>query len=184
ERQVGLVFVFFFLFRRKAFAADIGDVVVARTDAARLFLLFGGLAVSLDLLGALELRCSLGFRAGIGGFEVDDLAKQRRAFVELIAPDDQRLERQRAFAEAADHGFAAGLDALCDRNFAFARQQLHRAHFAQIHANRIVGAVGRFLLLGGRKGSAAGRCELAAFALFVGAGIIIVAAGRGFLGFF
>ena len=47
-----------------------------------------------------------------------------------------------------DHRLAAGLDALGDRDFALARQQLDRAHFAQIHAHGIVGALGRLLLLG------------------------------------
>jgi hypothetical protein len=42
-----------------------------------------------------------------------------------------------------DHRLAAGLDALGDGDLALARQQLHRAHLAQIHAHRIVGAVGR-----------------------------------------
>ena len=41
----------------------------------------------------------------------------------------------------ADHQLAAGLDALGDGDFAFARQKLDRAHLAQIHAHRIVGAV-------------------------------------------
>ena len=72
-------------------------------------------------------------------------------FVELVAPDDDGLEGQRALAEARDHRLAAGLDALGDGDFALARQKLDRAHLAQIHAHRIVGAVGR-LLLGGRGG--------------------------------
>src|SRR5436190_1146844 len=37
--------------------------------------------------------------------------------------------------------FAAGLDAFRNRDFAFARQQFHRAHLAQIHADGIVGAL-------------------------------------------
>ena len=55
-----------------------------------------------------------------------------------------RLEGERAFAQAGDHHLAAGLDALGDGDFALARQQLDRAHLAQIHAHRIVGAVGGF----------------------------------------
>ena len=47
------------------------------------------------------------------------------------------------FAEAGDHGLAAGLDALGDGDLALAREQLDRAHLAEIHADRIVGAVGR-----------------------------------------
>src|SRR3982750_2662257 len=89
----------------------------------------------------------LGVGAGIGGFEIDDVAKEDLSFVEFIAPDDDGLERQRAFAEARDHRLAAGLDALCDGDFAFARQQLHRTHLAQIHADGIVGALAGLGLL-------------------------------------
>src|SRR5262249_56204968 len=40
------------------------------------------------------------------------------------------------------------LDALGDRDLALARQKLHRAHFAQVHAHRIIRALGRLLGLG------------------------------------
>ncbi len=65
------------------------------------------------------------------------------AFVQLVAPDDDGLEGQRAFAQAGDHRLAAGLDALGDGDLALAREQLHRAHVAQVHAHGIVGALGR-----------------------------------------
>ena len=90
----------------------------------------------------------LGVGARIGRFEIDDVAQENFAFVELVAPDDDGLEGQRAFAQAGDHRLAAGLDALGDGDFALARQQLDRAHLAQIHAHRIVGALGRLLGLG------------------------------------
>ncbi len=83
----------------------------------------------------------LGVGAGVGGFEIDDVAKEDLSFVEFVAPDDDGLEGQRAFAEARDHRLAAGLDALGDGDFALARQQLDRAHLAQIHAHGIVGAL-------------------------------------------
>src|SRR5262249_62164843 len=60
------------------------------------------------------------------------------------APDDNGLERQRARAQPRDHGLAAGLDALGNRDLAFAREQLDRAHLAQVHPDRIVGALCRF----------------------------------------
>ena len=44
-----------------------------------------------------------------------------------------------------DHRLAAGLDALGDGDFAFARKQLNLPHLAQIHAHRIIGAVRRQL---------------------------------------
>ena len=89
----------------------------------------------------------LGVGAGIGGFEIDDVAEEDLSFVEFIAPDDDGLEGQRAFAQPCDHRLAAGLDALGDRDFAFARQQFHRAHLAQIHADGIVGALAGLGLL-------------------------------------
>src|SRR5262249_40878575 len=55
----------------------------------------------------------------IGGFEVDNVAKENFSLVQLIAPDDDRLEGKRAFAEAADHSLASGLDPFCDGDLAF-----------------------------------------------------------------
>jgi len=51
---------------------------------------------------------------------------------------------ERALAQAGDHRLAAGLDALGDGDLALARQKLDRAHFAQIHAHRIIRACGQF----------------------------------------
>ena len=90
----------------------------------------------------------LGVGAGIGRFEIDDVAEENFALVEFVAPDDDGLEGQRAFAQPGDHRFAAGLDALGDGDFALAREQFDRAHFAQIHSHRIVSALGRLLGFG------------------------------------
>ncbi len=65
---------------------------------------------------------------------------------------DDRVEGDRGFAETQDHRVAAGLDALGDRDLALAAEQLDRAHLAQVHAHRIVGAVDDFLLLVGLEG--------------------------------
>src|SRR4029453_13158085 len=78
--------------------------------------------------------------AAIGGVEVDDVAQQHLSRDQLVAPADERAIGGRALADAADHHVAAGLDALGDGDFALARQQLHAAHLAQIHAHGIVGA--------------------------------------------
>ena len=86
---------------------------------------------------------SLGLGAFVGRFEIDDVTQQNLAVVEFVAPDDDGLEGQRAFARPGDHRLAAGLDALGNGDFAFARQKLDRAHLAQIHAHRIVGTFGR-----------------------------------------
>src|SRR5262249_22605998 len=92
-------------------------------------------------------RTRLGARAGIGRLEVDDIAQEDLAVVELVAPDDDGLEAQRALAQASDHRLTAGLDALGDRDLTLAREQPDRAHLAQIHAHGVVGALGRFSLL-------------------------------------
>jgi len=57
------------------------------------------------------------------------------------------VEGDRAFAQAHDHRVAAGLDALGDGDLALAAEQLDRAHLAQVHPHRVVGALGGFLLL-------------------------------------
>ena len=43
----------------------------------------------------------------------------------------------RAGRDGHDHVLQAGFDALGDHDFAFARQQLDRAHFAHVHAHRV-----------------------------------------------
>ena len=102
------------------------------------------LAVGADHRG----RHGLGVGARIGRFEVDDVAQEDLALVELVAPDDDGLEGERALAQPRDHGLAAGLDALGDGDLALARKQFHRAHLAEIHAHRVVGALGGLLGLG------------------------------------
>ena len=107
-------------------------------------------------------RRRLGVGALIGGFEIDDVAQQNLAFVQLVAPDDDGLEGERALAQPCYHSLAACLDALGDGDLALAGEKLDRAHLAQIHAHRIVGALGRLCLGlglgdGGDGGDGAGR---------------------------
>ena len=106
-----------------------------------------GRCVSTGASDQRRVHVVLGVGAGVSGFEIDDVAKEDLSFVEFIAPDDDGLEGQRAFAETCDHRLAAGLDAFRNRDFAFARQQFHRAHLAQIHADGIVGALAGLGLL-------------------------------------
>ncbi len=122
--------------------------------------------------GDFDLRRLLAVGAGIGRLEVDDVAQQDFGFVELVAPDDDRLEGQRALAQARDHRLAAGLDALGDGDFALARQQLDGAHLAQIHAHGIVGALGRLGRAGRDGGRARGLDDLAALRLFLLGGVL------------
>ncbi len=99
------------------------------------------LAIGADRRGQQRVHVVLGVGAGVGRFEIDDVAKEDFSLVEFVAPDDDGLEGQRTFAQACDHRLAAGFDALGDGDFAFARQQLDRAHLAQIHADGIIGAL-------------------------------------------
>jgi hypothetical protein len=57
------------------------------------------------------------------------------------------VEGDRALAQAPDHRVAAGLDALGDGDLALAGEQFDRTHLAKIHADGIVGAIDRLLLL-------------------------------------
>ena len=137
---------------------------------------FGGLPVNKN---GRRLLC---LRAFIGRFEIDDIAEQNLAFVQLVAPDDDGLEGEGTFAQAGDHRFAAGLDALGDGDFALARQKLHRAHLAQVHAHWIVGALGRLGTGGGRRdGGLRGNRPAAALILV---GLVGASGLLGFLAFF
>src|SRR5450755_2521311 len=89
----------------------------------------------------------LGVGTGVGRFQIDDVAEEDLSLVEFVAPDDDGLEGQRAFAQPRDHRLAAGLDALGNGDFALARQQLDGAQLAQIHPHGIVGALARLGLL-------------------------------------
>ena len=90
----------------------------------------------------LRRRVRLGVRtAAVGGVQVDDVAQQDAPpSISASRQIDDGADGQRAFADAADHHLAAGLDPLGDGDLALAGQQLDRAHFAQVHAHRIVGA--------------------------------------------
>ena len=128
-----------------------------------------------DLVVAAFARFALGDLVGRGALrqhrlEIEDLAQLHRAFVEVVRPFDDRVEGDRAFAQPPDHDVAAGLDALGDGDFALAAEQFDRAHLAQIHADRIVGAVDGFLL-GRDRGARAAVVER--IDLFLGVGFLV-----------
>ena len=117
--------------------------------------------------------------AGVGRLEIDDVAEENLALVELVAPDDDGLEGERALAQPCDHRLAAGLDAFGNGDFALAGQELDRAHLAQVHAHRIVGALGRLLLFGGGERLGADLDQLAAllFVIAVVGGLVLFGFG-------
>ena len=78
------------------------------------------------------------------GFKVDHITQQNVFGQKFLAPDGDRLECQRAFTKTCDHCVAARFDPLRNRDFAFTAQQFDRSHFAQIHTNRVIGAIQLF----------------------------------------
>ena len=98
---------------------------------------FGGGLLDALRLGLAVLALGLG---AIGRLEIDHVAQQGLALADRVAPADDRAHRQRALAQSLEHGVAPGLDPLGDLDLALAREQLDRAHLAQVHAHRIVGA--------------------------------------------
>jgi hypothetical protein len=72
----------------------------------------------------------------------------------------------------ADHHLAAGLDAFGDGDFALARQQFDRAHFAQIHAHGIVGAPDFVFVDVARRRAG---LDFLAVGLGIGVGLLVVA---------
>ena len=96
------------------------------------------------------------------------------------------MEGDRAFAQAHDHHVASGLDPLGDGDFAFAAEQFDRAHFAQVHAHRIIGALagGELLVAGaGVLGRALALAIIIIIVIIVGDDILclaVLAFGLGF----
>ena len=91
------------------------------------------------------------------GFEVNHVAQQNVFRQKFVAPDRDCLKGERAFAEPGNHRVAASLDALCNRDLTFTRQQLDAAHFTQIHPNRIIGAIKLFSFCRGNRHFPGGR---------------------------
>ena len=52
------------------------------------------------------------------------------------------MESNRRLAKAKNHCVATSLDAFGDGDLAFAAEQLNGPHFAQVHPNRVVRAIG------------------------------------------
>ena len=90
-------------------------------------------------------------RVAEGRFEIDHIAQQNVFGEEFVTPDGNRLKCQRAFAQAGDHRVAASLDAFRDGDLALAAQQFDTAHFAQVHAHRIIGPVELFVAGGANR---------------------------------
>ena len=81
---------------------------------------------------------------------VDHLVDADFVFFDAIREREDLGDRGRACRDRLDHVLQAVLDALRDLDFAFARQQLDRAHLAHIHAHR-VGGTAEFGIDGGER---------------------------------
>src|SRR5216684_3864208 len=93
----------------------------------------------LHLLGAI-------LDALVGDFlvvEDDELADRAITAAQLVAEQDHFLGDERRAGNRLDDGELAALDAPRDLDLALARQERHRAHLAQIHADRVVRLVER-----------------------------------------
>src|SRR5205807_3148382 len=75
--------------------------------------------------------------------ELNDFLDRAHALAQIIANGNQFLDDDRRARDRAHHYQLPALDALGDRDFAFAREQRNSAHFAQIHAHGIVGFLER-----------------------------------------
>ena len=71
--------------------------------------------------------------------ELDDFLDRAGAVAQVFADLQKFLQDQRSARDGLQNQQLPALDALGDGHFAFARQQRNGAHFAQVHANRIVG---------------------------------------------
>ncbi len=85
------------------------------------------------------------------GEAIDDGVDDHLAFADLGGHAQDFGNRRRAGADGFHHGHQAAFDALGNLDLALAREQLHRAHLAHVHAHRVGGAA-KFRIDGGQRG--------------------------------
>ena len=92
----------------------------------------------------------------VGGIRIDEaddhVDEPHLARFDRFVMPQQQLIGARVAAERDLDGLEAFFDALCDANFAFARQQFDGAHFAHVHAHRIGRAAEFGVEIGERRG--------------------------------
>ena len=71
--------------------------------------------------------------------KLDDFLDGAGTLAEIVADGDELLDDDGRTGDGLHHHQLAALDALGDGHFALAGKQGHGAHFAEVHANRIVG---------------------------------------------
>ncbi len=107
---------------------------------------FTVLAFFLALFGLREihLRGVLRLSDDVGRVRVDepddDVDETRLPVTRRLVRLQQEVVGRRIHGQRGAHGIEAFLDALGNADFAFAREQLHRAHLAHVHADGVGGA--------------------------------------------
>ena len=141
--------------RRALERFELSGVGIGLRGAFVLFLVF--VAFFLDFLFFLALdrfRFLLGEAVGIGGVRVDqpvDEFVHARLFVlHALGHRENVGDSRRAGGDRHDHVLQAVFDPLRDLDFAFAREQFDRTHFAHVHAHR-VGRAAEFGIDGGQR---------------------------------
>src|SRR6202521_3672147 len=71
-------------------------------------------------------------------FKLDDFLDRTVALAEIVGDRQKFLQNDRGTRNRFENEQLPALDALGDSHLAFARQQRNGAHFAQVHANRVV----------------------------------------------
>ena len=71
--------------------------------------------------------------------EGDHFFDRANVLLEILAQIEQFADHDRRTRKRLQHAQLAALDALGDFNFAFAREQRHGSHLAQVHADGVVG---------------------------------------------
>ncbi len=107
------------------------------------FLHHGDLLVQLrhvvDLAGEFVQTGVKDFLRNLLFVEGDDFLDGAHTFLKVFAHRQQFVDDDRRAGERFEHANLATLDPLSDFHFAFAREEGHGSHLAQIHANGVVG---------------------------------------------
>ena len=97
-----------------------------------------------EILAQLTPPLGIGDSAFFDVAQIDDVVEFFSAPAQLLGQFEHHELNQRRTADGLLHPQLAALHAPGQIDFAFARQQRNRAHFAQVHAYRVVG-IDRFL---------------------------------------
>lgn len=122
---------------------------------AQVFQLLAGHAAGGAVVALVFVGRDTGARVFLAVFRihqaVDHFVDLRLAFTHAQDVGEDLVDGGRAGRDGHDHVLQAVFDALGDFDFAFARQQFHRAHFAHVHTHG-VGSAAEIRIHGGQRG--------------------------------